>query len=192
MERNILPKLFDFLSLPNNPQEIFNILELIEDHNYYKIYNAIHIQSNCKFIIKILNITKYYESSQINGRVDSSFDNSDTSKTIQEEISTINKFNKTNEIFMKYYGSYFSLCSNDLWLVFEYCDLGSLSNVKELLGRNFTEVEISTLIKILLTDLNSIYLDIQNQNINININDIYFNKDWDLKLLTINKSENFR
>ena len=192
MERNIFPQLFDFLSLQNNPEEIFNILELIEENNYYKIYKAIHIQSNCKFIIKILNLSKCYEINQINGKVDPFFDNNDIPKTIQEEISTINKFNRINEIFLKYYGSYFSLYSNNLWLIFEYCELGSLSNIKELLGRNFAEAEIATLIKTLLINLNSIYLDLKNQYININVNDIYFNKDWDLKLLTINKYENIR
>ena len=192
MERNIFPQLFDFLSLQNNPEEIFNILELIEENNYYKIYKAIHIQSNCKFIIKILNLSKCYEINQINGKVDPFFDNNDITKTIQEEISTINKFNRINEIFLKYYGSYFSLYSNNLWLIFEYCELGSLSNIKELLGRNFAEAEIATLIKTLLINLNSIYLDLKNQYININVNDIYFNKDWDLKLLTINKYENIR
>ena len=181
---NDIPIFSDFLPLPNNPEEIFKLSNLIEENESFKIYKAIYIKSNFNCIVKILNLTKRKEIPVINENPYIFEINNYKNKTIKDEIFLINNYIKKNSIFLKYYGSYFSINTIEIWLIFEYCEYGSLYSIKQTLSRNLTEDEISFIIKNLLSKLNN--FDKSIQNITIFMNNIFINKNLDIKLFNIN------
>jgi serine/threonine protein kinase len=78
--------------------------------------------------------------------------------------------NKSDYI-IKYYGSYYSRESNTLWLILEYCSSGSAVDLMLSMGRTLSEVEVSTIMKMVLKGLiyihklNLIHRDIKGSNI---------------------------
>ena len=60
--------------------------------------------------------------------------------------------NSSNYI-VKYHISYFSLVTNILWLILEYCASGSIIDLMLAMNRTYTEIEITTIIKIVLKGL---------------------------------------
>ena len=78
--------------------------------------------------------------------------------------------NSSNYI-VKYHGSYFSGITNTLWLILEYCASGSIIDLMLAMNRTYTEIEIATIIKMVLKGLiiihekNLIHPDIKGANI---------------------------
>ena len=130
---NDIPIFSDFLPLPNNPEEIFKLSNLIEENESFKIYKAIYIKSNFNCIVKILNLTKRKEIPVINENPYIFEINNYKNKTIKDEIFLINNYIKKNSIFLKYYGSYFSINTIEIWLIFEYCEYKA--NLKQKFNR---------------------------------------------------------
>ena len=91
-------------------------------------------------------------------------------KTVQEETSLMRLVNSSDYI-VKYYGSYFSRLTNTLWLILEYCASGSVIDLMLAMDKTFTEIEIATIIKMVLQGLiiihskNLIHRDIKGSNI---------------------------
>ena len=78
--------------------------------------------------------------------------------------------NSSNYI-VKYHGSYFSRITNTLWLILEYCASGSINDLMLAVDRTYTEIEIATIIKMVLKGLtiihekNLIHRDVKGANI---------------------------
>ena len=78
--------------------------------------------------------------------------------------------NSSNYI-VKYHISYFSLVTNILWLILEYCASGSINDLMLAVDRTYTEIEIATIIKMVLKGLiiihekNLIYRDVKGANL---------------------------
>jgi serine/threonine protein kinase len=80
------------------------------------------------------------------------------------------KVNKSDYI-VKYYGSYFSRKTNTIWLILEYCSSGSAIDLMLSMVRTFSEVEVATIMEMILKGLilmhseNLIHRDIKGANI---------------------------
>jgi serine/threonine protein kinase len=76
-----------------------------------------------------------------------------------------------SKYIVKYYGSYFSRKSNTLWLILEYCSSGSANDLMYSMNRTFSEVELATIMEMVLQGLalmhkkNLIHRDIKGANI---------------------------
>jgi serine/threonine protein kinase len=78
--------------------------------------------------------------------------------------------NSSNYI-IKYHISYFFRVTNILWLILEYCASGSINDLMLAMDRTYTEIEIATIIKMVLKGLiiihekNLIHRDVKGANI---------------------------
>ena len=78
--------------------------------------------------------------------------------------------NSSNYI-VKYHISYFFRVTNILWLILEYCASGSINDLMLAMDRTYTEIEIETIIKMVLKGLkiihekNLIHPDVKGANI---------------------------
>ena len=152
----------DFLSLPNNPEDLFTLLYPISKGDNNEIYKAIYKETRELVAIKIIsynNIISSYENMNENHNVDSLFE-----KLKQESMILKNNFNC--EYILKYYGSFLSFRTNSIWLIFEYCHGGSINDLMTSLKRSLTEKEISMIINMILHGLVALHqLNIIHRNI---------------------------
>ena len=157
-----IPKFSDVLSVPSNPEDLFTLLYPIGNGGFGKVYKAVHKSSNQIFAIKILDYTKGCNNDKKN--ISFNF------KSILQETSLMRLINKSNYI-IKYYGSYYSHQSNTIWLILEYCSSGSAVDLMLSMGRTLSEVEIATIMEMVLKGLmhihkiNLIHRDIKGANI---------------------------
>ena len=162
-KKNInIPKFSDILSIPSNPEDLFTLLYPIGNGGFGKVYKAIHNSSKLIFAIKIIDYTKGCNNDKSNICFNY--------KSIQQETSVMRLINESNYI-IKYYGSYYSRQSNSIWLILEYCSSGSAVDLMLSMGRTLSEVEVSTIMKMVLKGLihihkiNLIHRDIKGANI---------------------------
>lgn len=162
-KKNInIPKFSDVLSIPSNPEDLFTLLYPIGNGGFGKVYKAIHNSSKLIFAVKIIDYTKGCNNDKSNICFNY--------KSIQQETSVMRLINESNYI-IKYYGSYYSRQSNSIWLILEYCSSGSAVDLMLSMGRTLSEVEVSTIMKMVLKGLihihkiNLIHRDIKGANI---------------------------
>ena len=158
----------DILSIPSNPEDIFTLINPIGHGAFGSVYKAIHKKTNKVYAIKIIQYFKdeHILLSNIKHMENINF----CYKTVQEETSLMRLVNSSNYI-VKYYGSYFSRQTNTLWLILEYCDSGSVIDLMLSMDRTYTEIEIATIMKMVLKGLilihekNLIHRDVKGANI---------------------------
>ena len=167
-KENCPPKFSDILSIPSNPEDIFTLLSPIGHGAFGSVYKAIHNTTKKIYAIKII---QYFKDEQNLISNISHIENINFCyKTVQEETSLMRLVNSSNYI-LKYYGSYFSRQTNTLWLILEYCASGSVIDLMLAMDRTYTEIEIATIIKMVLQGLiimhskNLIHRDIKGANI---------------------------
>jgi serine/threonine protein kinase len=148
-KRNNSPKFCDILSIPSTPEDLFTLLYPIGRGEFSSVYKAMHNSTNKIYAIKIINFSKN------NNRENNNIINHNY-YSIQQEISFLKLLNESDYV-LKYYGSYFSRKSNTIWLVLEYCSSGSLIDLMLSMERTFSEVEVATIMEMVLKGLVSIH-----------------------------------
>ena len=158
----------DILSIPSNPEDIFTLLNPIGHGAFGYVYKAIHNQSKKIYAIKIINYFKesinFLENKKHINNINFCY------QTVQQETSLMKKVSSSNFI-LKYYGSYFSRKTNSLWLIIEYCSYGSTIDLMLATNRLYSEIEVATIIKmvlqglIIIHDKKLIHRDIKGANI---------------------------
>ena len=156
------PNFSDVLSVPSNPEDLFTLLYPIGTGGFGKVYKAVHKSTNQIYAIKIIDYTKDCNSNKKNICFNY--------ESILQETSTMKLVNDCNYI-VKYYGSYYSRKSNTLWLILEYCSCGSAVDLMLSMDRTLSEIEVSTIIEMILKGLihihkkNLIHRDVKGANI---------------------------
>ena len=163
-----LPTFSDILSIPSNPEDIFTLINPIGHGAFGSVYKAVHKKTNKVYAIKII---QYFKEEHILLSNLKHMENINFCyKTVQEETSLMRLVNSSDYI-VKYYGSYFSRQTNTLWLILEYCDSGSVIDLMLAMDRTYTEIEIATIMKMVLKGLilihekNLIHRDVKGANI---------------------------
>ena len=157
------PKFYDILSIPSTPEDLFTLQYPIGHGAFGTVYKAVHNSTNKIYAIKIIDYSK--DNNKDNNNIINYNYNS-----VQQETSLMRKVNKSDYI-VKYYGSYFSRKTNTIWLILEYCSSGSAIDLMLSMDRTFSEVEVATMMEMILKGLilmhgeNLIHRDIKGANI---------------------------
>ena len=155
------PKFCDVLSLPN-PEDLFTLLYKIGTGGFGEVYKAMHNTTYQIYAIKIIDYTKGCANN--NNNICFNY------HSIQQETSVMSLVSKSDYI-LKYYGSYYSCKSNTIWLILEYCSCGSAVDLMLSMDRTLSEVEVATIMEMVLKGLvyihkiNLIHRDIKGSNI---------------------------
>ena len=153
----------DILSIPSNPEDLFTLLYQIGQGAFGLVYKAIHNSTKEIYAIKIIDYSKNNDSEN-NYIINYNY------QSIQQETSLM-KLVYDSDYVVKYYGSYFSRKSNTLWLILEYCASGSVIDLMLSMNRTFNEVEVASIMEMVLKGLldihkkNLIHRDIKGANI---------------------------
>ena len=153
----------DILSIPSNPEDLFTLKYPIGHGAFGSVYKAVHKSTNKLYAIKIIDYSKD-NNKENNNIINYNY------YSVQQETSLMKLVNQSNYI-VKYYGSYFSRKSNTLWLILEYCSSGSTIDLMLSMDRTFSEVEVATIMEMVLQGLiiihskNLIHRDIKGANI---------------------------
>uniref|UniRef100_A0A915PKB6 Serine/threonine-protein kinase cst-1 n=1 Tax=Setaria digitata TaxID=48799 RepID=A0A915PKB6_9BILA len=141
----------DALSLNKPPEEVFNVVGKLGEGSYGAVHKAIHKETGHVLAVKKVPV--------------------DTD--LQEIIKEISIMQQCDSKYVvKYYGSYFK--NSDLWIVMEYCDAGSVSDIMRIRKKTLNEAEISAVTRDVLKglrylhDLKKIHRDIKAGNILLN------------------------
>ena len=157
------PQFCDILSIPSTPEEYFTIQYPIGHGAFGTVYKAVHNSTNRIYAIKIIDYSK--DNNKDNNNIINYNYNS-----VQQETSLMRRVNNSDYI-VKYYGSYFSRKTNTIWLILEYCSSGSAIDLMLSMDRTFSEVEVATMMEMILKGLvlmhseNLIHRDIKGANI---------------------------
>ena len=161
--KNKNPIFCDILSIPSNPEDLFILLNPIGQGAFGSVFKAMHKSTNKLYAIKIIDYSKN-NNSENNNIINYNYN------SIQQETSLMKLLNDSNYV-VKYYGSYFSRKTNTLWLILEYCAAGSVIDLMLSMNRTFSEIEVATIIEMVLKGLvdihkkNLIHRDIKGANI---------------------------
>ena len=155
------PSFSDILSIPSNPEDFFILSSFIGKGAFGSVYKGVHKLTKKEYAIKIISYNF-------------SLNQCPKYENIQQEISLMKLCE--SPYIIKYYGSYYSRNSNSLWLILEYCQGGSIIDLMSAMGRTLQEIELASIIEMLLKGLkeihalNLIHRDIKGANILIDEN----------------------
>mmetsp|Transcript_22269 Transcript_22269/g.19112 ORF Transcript_22269/g.19112 Transcript_22269/m.19112 type:complete len:121 (+) Transcript_22269:74-436(+) len=116
-------KIPDNFSFMDDPEECFELMDLIGEGSYGCVYKARHKDSGLIVAIKII---------PTNGDLSS----------IKREIKIMKECN--SPYIVSYYGSF--LKDAKLWLIMEYCAAGSVSDLLKIRIEPFSETQISAIL----------------------------------------------
>ena len=143
--------MYDFISSKGvDPETEFDLIELVGQGNYGRVYKAIHKKTGKIYSAKIAYIEKANEV-----------------ESFKKEINILSQCN--NQYIVHYYGSYIK--GHQIWIILEFCDGGSLYELIKILPRNLNEEEIASLIYMILKGLiflhenKKIHRDVKSENI---------------------------
>ena len=143
--------MYDFISSKGiDPETEFDLIELVGQGNYGRVYKAIHKKTGKIYSAKIAYIEKVNEV-----------------ESFKKEINILSQCN--NQYIVHYYGSYIK--GHQIWIILEFCDGGSLYELIKILPRNLNEEEIASLIYMILKGLlflhenKKIHRDVKSENI---------------------------
>jgi len=143
--------MYDFISSKGvDPESEFDLIELVGQGNYGRVYKAMHKKTGKIYSAKIAYIEKTNEV-----------------ESFKKEINILSQCN--NQYIVHYYGSYIK--GHQIWIILEFCDGGSLFELIKILPRNLNEEEIASLIYMILKGLvflhenKKIHRDIKTENI---------------------------
>ena len=143
--------MYDFISSKGiDPETEFDLIELIGQGNYGRVYKVIHKKTGKIYSAKIAYIDKTNEI-----------------ESFKKEINILSQCN--NQYIVHYYGSYIK--GHQIWIILEFCDGGSLYELIKILPRNLNEEEIASLIYMILKGLlflhenKKIHRDVKSENI---------------------------
>ena len=142
--------MFDFISSKGiDPEAEFDLIELVGQGNYGRVYKAIHKKTGKIYSAKIAYIEKVNEV-----------------ESFKKEINILSQCN--NQYIVRYYGSYIK--GHQIWIILEFCDGGSLYELIKILPRNLNEEEIASFIFMILKGLlflhenKKIHRDVKTEN----------------------------
>ena len=143
--------MYDFISSKGiDPETEFDLIELIGQGNYGRVYKVIHKKTGKIYSAKIAYIEKTNEI-----------------ESFKKEINILSQCN--NQYIVHYSGSYIK--GHQIWIILEFCDGGSLYELIKILPRNLNEEEIASLIYMILKGLlflhenKKIHRDVKSENI---------------------------
>jgi len=138
----------DIVETESDPEDLFELIELLGEGNYGQVFKALYKQTGSTVAIKIVPVSTDIES-------------------LRKEISILKQCK--SPYIVQYFGSY--LKESDLWLVMEYCNAGSVSDLIQITKRTLTELEIASICHAVLKgleylhDTKKIHRDIKAGNI---------------------------
>ncbi len=101
----------DIVDTEHDPEDHFMILQQLGEGNYGQVYKAYHKKSGNIVAVKVVPISSDIES-------------------LRKEIQILKQCRSQH--IVRYFGSY--LKDNDLWLILEYCNAGSVSDLMKSTG----------------------------------------------------------
>ena len=143
--------MYDFISSKGiDPENEFDLIELVGQGNYGRVYKAMHKKTGKIYSAKIAYIEKTNEV-----------------ESFKKEINILSQCN--NQYIVHYFGSYIK--GHQIWIILEFCDGGSLYELIKILPRNLNEEEIASIVCMILKGLiflhenKKIHRDIKTENI---------------------------
>ena len=143
--------MYDFISSKGiDPETEFDLIELVGQGNYGRVYKAMHKKTGKIYSAKIAYIEKTNEV-----------------ESFKKEINILSQCN--NQYIVHYFASYIK--GHQIWIILEFCDGGSLYELIRILPRNLNEEEIASLVSMILKGLiflhenKKIHRDIKTENI---------------------------
>ena len=130
-------KMYDFISSKGiDPEQEFDIIELIGQGNYGRVYKVLHKKTGKIYAAKIANIITHNEI-----------------ESYKKEINVLKQCN--TKYIVHYYNSYIK--NYQIWVILEYCDGGSLLELIKILQKPLNEEQIASLIYMILLGLNFLH-----------------------------------
>ena len=146
--RQKAPVVKEIVGSEADPEDHFMMLEQLGEGNYGQVYKACHKKSGHIVAIKVVPISSDIES-------------------LRKEIQILKQCKCPHIVW--YFGSY--LKGDDLWLILEYCNAGSVSDLIKSTDRTLNEFEIASILHavlkglVYLHDTKKIHRDIKAGNI---------------------------
>jgi serine/threonine protein kinase len=129
-------KMYDFVSSKVDPETEFDLIELIGQGNYGKVYKALHKKTGKIYAAKIANIGTCNEI-----------------ESFKKEINVLSQCD--SPYIVHYFGSYIK--NYQIWIILEYCDGGSLLELINILPKSLNEEQIASLVNMMLLGLNFLH-----------------------------------
>ena len=114
-----------------DPEKLYKILQKVGQGNYGSVYKIQKIETGEIMAAKICKIE------------------SNNSESFKREINMLRQCD--SPYILRYYGSYIK--KNIIWIVLEFCEGGSLSDIMRISNQFYTEKEIASIIKMVLKGL---------------------------------------
>lgn len=144
-----------------DPEDFWKILDLIGNGSFGKIYKCKNLQDDKVGAMKVLNLNENLSLEQL-----------------LIELEILNKCNHKN--IVKFYDAF--IHNDKLYIIMEYCSLGSLDSIINDLNRNLTEDEIRFIIQQVLEAILYLHENLFVIHRDIKAANILVTKDGKMKL----------